>query len=162
MAQNAILGNGVLKANGGAGNSTVQNDGAGGGGAGGSILIYSYNGITFSITAQAKGGAGGTNESSGGPSHGPGGGGGGGIVYSNASLSGSTVVTGGSAGTTNGTTTNFGATNGSAGVITTNANPALLAKLPVSCTVLAISFLDVAAVPHNGTVNIGWTVGQEM
>ena len=162
MAQNAILGNGVLKANGGDGNSTVQNDGAGGGGAGGSILIYSYNGITFSITAQAKGGAGGTNESSGGPSHGPGGGGGGGIVYSNASLSGSTVVTGGIAGTTNGTTTNFGATNGSAGVITTNANPALLAKLPVSCTVLAISFLDVTAVPHNGTVNVGWTVGQEV
>jgi hypothetical protein len=162
MAQNAILGNGTLKANGGAGNSTVQNDGAGGGGAGGSILIYSYNGSTFSITAQAKGGAGGTNESSGGPSHGPGGGGGGGIVYSNASLSGSTVVTGGTAGTTNGTTTSFGAANGSAGVLTTNMNPGTVAKVPVACTVLAISFVDVTATPDNGAVNVGWTVGQEV
>jgi hypothetical protein len=161
MAQNAILGNGVLKANGGDANTTVQNDGAGGGGAGGAILIYSYNGITFSITAQAKGGAGGTNQSTGGPSHGPGGGGGGGVVYSNASLSGATAVTGGNAGTTNGMTTNFGATNGSAGVLTTNTNPAVLAKVPVNCTILAISFLDVTAVPNNGAVNVGWTVGQQ-
>jgi hypothetical protein len=162
MAQNAILGNGTLKANGGAANSTVQNDGAGGGGAGGSILIYSYNGNTFSITAQAKGGAGGTNESAGGPSHGPGGGGGGGIVYSNASLSGTTVVTGGTAGTTNGTTTSFGAVNGTAGVLTTNMNPGTVAKVPVACTVLAISFVDVTATPENGAVNVGWTVGQEV
>ena len=162
MAQNAILGNGTLKANGADANSTVQNDGTGGGGAGGSILIYSYNGNTFSITAQAKGGAGGTNESAGGPSHGPGGGGGGGIVYSNASLSGSTVVTGGIAGTTNGTTTNFGAANGSAGILTTNMNPAVVAKVPVNCSVLAVSFIDVTAVPDNGSVNVGWTVGEEM
>jgi Secretion system C-terminal sorting domain len=162
MAQNAILGNGTLKANGADANGTIQNDGGGGAGAGGSILIFSNNGITFGITAQAKGGAGGTNESTGGPSHGPGGGGGGGIVYSNATLSGSTKVTGGVAGTTNGTTTNFGATNGSAGVLTTNMIPALVVQPPTNCTVLAISFLDVTAVPDNGTVNVGWTVAPEV
>jgi hypothetical protein len=160
-AQNAVLGNGTLKANGGDANMTVQNDGAGGGGAGGSILIYSNNGNTFGITAQAKGGGGGTNESGGGPSHGPGAGGGGGVVFSNASLSGSTTVTGGSAGTTNGGTTAFGATNGNAGVITNNVNPATLTKVPVNCTVLAVSFVDVTAVPDNGNVNVGWSVGEE-
>ena len=161
MAQNAILGNGTLNANGSDANSTVQNDGAGGGGAGGSILIYSYNGGTFGITAHANGGAGGTNESGGGPSHGPGGGGGGGVVLSNASLSGSTTVTGGIAGTTSGLTTNFGAANGASGVLAMNVDPATLQKVPVSCTILSISFVDVTAVPDNNAVNVGWTVGQE-
>jgi hypothetical protein len=161
MAQSAVLGNGTLKANGSDANSTVQNDGGGGAGAGGSILIYSYNGSTFSIVAQAKGGAGGSNEVGGGPSHGPGGGGGGGIVFSNASLSGSTSVAGGLAGTTNGTKTSFGAANGTAGLLANNVNPATLAKVPVNCTVLAVSFIDVTAVPDNGNVTVRWTVGEE-
>jgi Secretion system C-terminal sorting domain len=162
MAQNAILGNGTIKANGSDANSTIQNDGAGGGGAGGSILIYSFNGGTFGLTAKANGGAGGTNESTGGPSHGPGGGGGGGVVLSNASLSGSSAVTGGTAGTTSGLTTSFGAANGNSGVVATNVNPATLQKVPVNCTVLAVNFIDVTAVPDNGTVNVGWTVGEEV
>jgi len=163
IAQNAITGTGTIKANGGNANSSVLNDGAGGAGAGGSVLIYSANGITSNISVQAKGGTGGSNEVSGGASHGPGGGGGGGIVYSNSTLKASSTVAGGSAGTTNGVTTNYGATGGSAGLMVTNMNPANMAQVPLNCTVLATSFIDIKAVPSaaGGVVNVDWEVTHE-
>jgi hypothetical protein len=161
-AGNSITGSGSVLANGAAGNSTVQNDGAGGGGAGGSILIYSNDGNTRGILAQAVGGNGGSNEVSGGPSHGPGGGGGGGVIYSNGALVPSSSVSGGVPGTTNGTTSFYGAQLGSVGSIITNMSASAPATLPLSCWVLPVSFLDVSAANENGVVNVSWTVAREV
>lgn len=161
IAQNAITGTGTIKANGADGNATVQNDGAGGAGAGGSILIYNGSGNSSNITVQANGGAGGSNEESGGPDHGPGGGGGGGVIYSNATLNASSSVTGGVPGTTGGETTNYGAASGSAGTMVTNMNEASMAQVPTNCTVLSANFIDVKAIPGGDAVNIGWEVARE-
>ncbi len=162
MAGVGITGNGSILANGGTANNTVQNDGAGGAGAGGSILIYSGNGVTSNITAQAKGGAGGINQGSGGDAHGPGGGGGGGAIYSNSTLAAASSVAGGVSGTTSGGSSNYGASNGNAGIIKTNIQQANAPDFPLNCTVLAAGFLDVNAVGDNGVVNVSWTVTREV
>lgn len=162
IGKTAITGTGTIKTNGTSANSTVQNDGTGGGGAGGTVLIYSGNGITNNLTVQAKGGIGGSNEVSGGASHGPGGGGGGGIVYSNASLGASTTVVGGTAGTTNGLSTNYGATNGSAGVVITNMNQADPAQVPLHCIVLPFSFISLTAAQNEKNVTLNWAVDHEV
>jgi hypothetical protein len=162
MAGVGITGSGSILANGAAANSTVQNDGAGGAGAGGSILIYSANGITSNIMAQAKGGTGGINQGSGGDSHGPGGGGGGGAIYSNSTLAAASSVAGGVAGTTSGLSSNYGASNGNAGIIKTNITQSNSPAFPLNCVVLAVSFLEVSAVGDNGVVNVSWTVAREV
>ena len=162
IAQNGITGSGTIKVNGTSSNSTVQKDGAGGGGAGGTVLIYSGNGIASNLTVQAKGGAGGSNEVSGGPSHGPGGGGGGGVIYSNASLNAASTVTGGSAGTTNGQTTNYGATNGANGLIVTTMSQSDPAQVPLHCVTLPVSFLDLTAIKENNDVLLTWKVSHEI
>jgi hypothetical protein len=161
-AGNAITGTGTLLANGDNGNTTVLNDGAGGGGAGGSILIYSNNGVTSNITAQANGGNGGSNEVSGGPSHGPGGGGGCGIIMSNGTLNAASSITGGTAGTTAGQTTNYGATNGLNGVKYTNVSPLNFSNYPLICQVLGVSFIDVTALADKGNINLQWEVAREI
>jgi hypothetical protein len=161
-AGNLVTGTGTIKANGAQGNSTVSNDGTGGGGAGGSILIYSPNGSTGSITAQAKGGNGGSNQVHGGDSHGPGGGGGGGYIYSNTSLNAASTVAGGAAGTTNGNSINYGATAGAAGLKVTTMSPTAPAIVPINCVVLALSFIDLTAAENNGTVTVNWQVSREI
>ncbi|HVS98724.1 MAG TPA: T9SS type A sorting domain-containing protein [Puia sp.] len=161
IAQNAITGTGTVDVSGSDANATVQNDGAGGAGAGGSALIYSANGTTSNVTVLARGGNGGINQGSGGSSHGPGGGGGGGVIYSNASLNAASTVAGGSAGTTAGGTTNYGATSGSTGKMVTNMSAASMAQISLSCVVLAAGFTDVTARPDNGVVNVGWSVADE-
>lgn len=162
IAENTVTGSGTLLANGANANNTVQNDGGGGGGAGGSILVYIGNSNTGSITAQANGGSGGNNQMSGGASHGPGGGGGGGILLSNAALNAASTVTGGTAGTTSGQTTNYGATNGSAGTINPTITALDPARFPMTCTVLPFTFLDLRAITGNEAVNITWTVSREI
>ncbi len=162
MAGNGIVGNGSVLANGSPASSTVQNDGAGGGGAGGSILLFSGNGSAGNITAQANGGAGGSNELAGGAYHGPGGGGGGGVILSNATLNSATLATGGIAGTTGGGGINYGAANGNIGIIKTNMTQSLEPPFPLSCVVLSVSFLDLAAITGNGVVNVSWNVTREV
>jgi hypothetical protein len=161
LSANAITGSGNVKANGSAGNLSVQNDGAGGGGAGGAILIYSKTGSLTTLYASAKGGNGGSNELTGGPSHGPGGGGGGGILYSNTALNATSTVAGGNAGTTNGGTTTFGATAGAVGVISLTIAQAQTPSFPIACTVLAVEFQHIAATANDGINTITWQVAHE-
>ena len=161
-AGNNILGTGSLLANGTNANTSVQNDGAGGGGAGGSILVFAQNGITGNIAAQANGGNGGNNEMSGGPMHGPGGGGGGGVIISNSTLNVASSVSGGSPGTTAAQTSNYGATAGATGVLTTNASAASFLSMPLVCATLPVSFIDVTAHADNGNINLQWVVAQEI
>ena len=161
IAENAITNSGTVNAGGEAGSTTVQNDGAGGGGAGGAILIFSASGSTTGVTALAKGGDGGSNETAGGPSHGPGGGGGGGVIYSNSALNAGSSAGGGRAGTTNGKSTSYGSTNGSAGTSAANITVSSIPRLPVVCGVLPANFIDVSATPDNGTIDVAWTIAHE-
>ena len=161
-AANSIIGVGTVLANGVSGNITVQNDGAGGGGAGGTILIYSNNGALTNITAQAFGGTGGSNEVGGGPKHGPGGGGGGGVIYSNSVLSATSTVQGGNFGTTAAQSTNYGATSGSNGIMVNNMNPSAMARVPLICVSLPVTFLNVTAEKNSNSVNLNWEVAQEV
>jgi hypothetical protein len=126
IVENAVTGNGAIQAN-GEGASTTRgngNDSPGGGGGGGTILVQSSS-ITSTITINANGGRGGSqnilfaNEA-----EGPGGGGGGGAIYINAPTDASTkTVNGGANGTTNSSSlTEFianGATSGNTGSIST-------------------------------------------
>jgi hypothetical protein len=111
-----LAGIGTVSADGASANSTVLNDATGGGGAGGAVLVSALSTVAgTSISANARGGDGGNN-TGGGAARGPGGGGGGGYVASSVTVS--TSVTGGSAGTTqNGGSfgSNYGATGGSGG-----------------------------------------------
>src|SRR5260221_2060551 len=162
IAQNAISGTGTVKANGISANSSVLKDGAGGGGAGGTVLIYSNNGGTNNLTVQAKGGTGASNEVISGPSHGPGGGGGGGVIYSNASLSAASSVIGGVAGTTNGQSTNYGATNGANGIMINTMSQSAPAQVPLTCITLPVSFLNVSAAKNSSSVVLNWEVSREI
>ncbi len=127
---NAVTGTATIAVDGSAGLS-VDNDGAGGGGAAGSIYIYSNNTAGLvNVTALARGGGGGSawagiadngTPDDGNPEHGPGGGGAGGIVYSNGALSGSTNVTGGANGITTTANRPYGATPGGNGSVFTSA-----------------------------------------
>ncbi|MDO6433334.1 T9SS type A sorting domain-containing protein [Flavitalea sp. BT771] len=162
LSANAITGSGTIKANGGSANISVKNDGSGGGGAGGSILIYSKTGSLTALTVTAKGGNGGSNQMTGGASHGPGGGGGGGVIYSNMTLGGSSSVAGGSAGTTNGNTINYGATAGGVGTLSQTITQSQTPVFPISCVVLSVEFLDIAAVQNNDVNTITWQVSHEI
>lgn len=137
--------------------TNVQNDGSGGGGAGGSVLLYQYTtGWSLSgLTINANGGNGGINSGSG-AMHGPGGGGAGGVIYTNVAV-GSTVATGGAAGTT-ASNSNYGATSGGAGIISTNITASQRNAFPVSCTLLPVTFLSFTAQPENGNVALNWVV----
>lgn len=160
VSANAIVGPGYIKANGAAGNISVQNDGAGGGGAGGSILIFSKTGSLTNVIAQAKGGNGGSNEISGGPSHGPGGGGGG-IVYSNMTLAGSSSVAAGAAGKTNGNSTTYGAAAGATGLLSQSLLQTQMPTFPINCVTLSVEFLNIAAARNENVNTISWQVGNE-
>lgn len=161
VANNQITGTGTIKSNGSNANSTVKNDGSGGGGAGGSIMIFSKNGGMSTIYASAKGGNGGNNQLATVDNHGPGGGGGGGIIYSNVALNGSSTVAGGNAGTTSKGTTNYGATDGSTGIITQSISQSQMPTFPLSCVTLATSFINIAANQKDGITTISWQVANE-
>jgi hypothetical protein len=156
----AFSGTGTIDVSGVAGNTTVQNDGSGGGGAGGSVMLYASTGTGLSnITVKANGGSGGSNSGSG-AKHGPGGGGGGGVVYSNNTLNAASSVAGGVNGTTF-SSSSYGASTGSTGVITQNIVQSQTLSFPVVCTILPIDFLSVAAAEQGGVVTVQWTVSHE-
>ncbi|MHA4811614.1 T9SS type A sorting domain-containing protein [Flavitalea flava] len=164
FAKNA-KGIGTINANGADGNTTISNDGAGGGGAGGSVMVFfSSSGLT-NITITAKGGNGGINYSgvtSGGSPHGPGGGGGGGVIYSNTTLNAASTVSGGVAGTTFGSSPNYGAISGSAGTLNQNISQPPATAFPVVCSILSLNFLGITAGLQNDAVTINWEVSQEV
>ncbi|HEY4288874.1 MAG TPA: T9SS type A sorting domain-containing protein [Puia sp.] len=163
MGINGITGTGTIKANGANANSSVQNDGSGGGGAGGSVLVYSGNGVTNNLTVQAKGGTGGSNQvNPGGDAHGPGGGGGGGVIYSNITLNGASTIAGGNAGTTSAQSSNYGATNGTTGLLVSTMSQSDPAGVPLHCVTLPVTFRDLTAVKENGSVLLTWEVSYEV
>lgn len=161
VAGNMFTGTGTIKSNGTNANSTVKNDGSGGAGAGGSILIFSKNGGTSNLVVQAKGGIGGSNQLTTIDPHGPGGGGGGGVIYSNSTLNASSSVAGGAAGTTNKGTSNYGATPGSAGILSQTITQSQTPTFPLVCVTLAVDFINVAAAKQDGTTNLSWQVSNE-
>jgi uncharacterized repeat protein (TIGR01451 family) len=117
----AVTGAGTITANGQSALAT-ENDGGGGGGAGGTILVFATSGGLGGLTANAKGGAGGTTwpeQTPGafpGNRHGPGAGGGGGVILASAPLAG-TSVSGGNPGVTTLANDAYGATPGQPGVV---------------------------------------------
>lgn len=154
-----LIGTGSINVNGLSANNTVTNDGSGGGGAGGSVLFTALSGHG-NITVTANGGNGGSN-SGGGVEHGPGGGGGGGVIYSNATLNAASTVNPGNAGTTFGGG-NYGATNGTIGVLVQNAT---LASFPANtdlCVLLPALMTDFSLQEMNSGVRLQWTVSTEV
>lgn len=150
---------GTINVNGADANNTVTNDASGGGGAGGSALILSTTGQS-NITVIAKGGNGGTN-TGGGVAHGPGGGGGGGTVFSNGALNGSSSVAGGSAGTTAGAI-NFGAANGTNGVLVQNSLAAAFPPPGNTCVILPLHLVRLYAYKVNNDAVIEWATEEEI
>ncbi|HEY4209647.1 MAG TPA: hypothetical protein VGM31_22630, partial [Puia sp.] len=161
VANNTITGTGTIKANGANANSTVKNDGSGGAGAGGSIVIYAQNGSLSNLVVTAKGGMGGNNQLSTIDAHGPGGGGGGGVIYSNKTLNGSSSTAAGAAGTTNKGQTHYGATSGTGGTLTQTITQSQMPTFPISCVILPINFVNVAAAQADGITTINWQVSNE-
>ncbi|AEV98397.1 hypothetical protein A4D02_22400 [Niastella koreensis] len=156
----SFSGTGTINANGDAPNTTLQNDGAGGGGAGGSVLISASGSLT-GLTVHTDGGNGASN--TGGASspspHGTGGGGGGGVIYSTGALNAASTSDGGAAGTTVGGI-NYGATAGTAGLLQVVTGSATL-TFPISCTVLAANFLSANVSSNNNTNTLNWSVADD-
>ncbi|NML65892.1 hypothetical protein HHL22_11815 [Hymenobacter sp. RP-2-7] len=131
----SVSGTGTANASGAAGilldaSGTGSNDGAGGGGAGGTVLFTANTAAGLAnLTVLATGGVGGSNKDANDVAHGPGGGGGGGIIFTNGSINAASSVAGGAPGTTTTndkyTGTAYGATQGSAGVMTTNSSTSI-------------------------------------
>lgn len=134
----SISGTGTLSANGSNAVGAPSTDqGGGGGGAGGTILLLASppTGVTdglSGLTLSALGGNGGNASSALTTStpFGPGGGGGGGLLYSNSAFANAsavpTPVASGTAGQTtssSNTAVAFGASAGTAGIVTTNTDP---------------------------------------
>jgi uncharacterized repeat protein (TIGR01451 family) len=119
-----VTGTGTITSNGLTALNT-SNDGGGGGGAGGSILLFSNTGGLSGLTVQANGGNGGNTwpqEAPGGfpgNRHGPGGGGGGGVIFLSSSPASAAVSPGVNGYSTTGSDS-YGATPGTAGVVSEN------------------------------------------
>ena len=122
----SVIGTGTITANGQTA-LDVQNDGAGGGGAGGSIELLTLSGGMAGATLSANGGNGGhtwLTQAPGatypGARHGPGGGGGGGVILT-SSAPGSASVLPGANGTSTTIHDSYGATPGLGnGIVSTN------------------------------------------
>ena len=164
----SIINSGIIDVSGANGNSTTIIDGSGGGGAGGSALIYASSGLS-NITVNAAGGNGGSNDPAhvSATQHGPGGGGGGGVVYANATLAAGTSVAAGSAGISVSTavTNNFGAGNGSVGVLSTGITFSQLPPNMQTCQGTIVLALDLisfnASYQTNNTDLVSWTASNE-
>jgi len=150
---------GTINVNGADANNTVINDASGGGGGGGSALILSTSGHS-NVTVSANGGNGGTN-TGGGVAHGPGGGGAGGVIFSNGTLNGSSSVTAGIAGTTAGGI-NFGAANGTNGILVQNSLTTSFPLRSNSCVILPLTLLQYRAYKMNNDAVTEWATEQEI
>jgi hypothetical protein len=168
ISTTTVIGTGTVTANGALPNNTVTVDGSGGGGAGGSILIYANSGQS-GITATANGGNGSDNHPAflDATQHGPGGGGGGGVIYSNGALNIASSVTHGSAGTSFGTsvTDNFGAFDGTDGVLTQTFP---FSQLPPNMQICQIMVLPVkmlsfgASLESKDVAKVSWSTTDEV
>ncbi len=163
-----ITGTGTINVSGGAGNSTVLQDGSGGGGAGGSILIYANSGLS-GITANARGGQGGDNHPAGvsATQHGPGGGGGGGVILSPAPLNAASSTSAGVAGISYGTnaTSTYGAVPGTDGAKSSSVTASQLPPNMRTCqgTILPVSLMNFTATyVASNNVKISWSTTNEI
>lgn len=153
-----IVTTGTINVNGTNANNTVENDGSGGGGAGGSVLIMASGGHA-NVTVTANGGNGGTNTGGGSP-HGPGGGGGGGIIYATGTLNAATTANGGLSGTTDGAV-QYGATDGTAGVIVQNATGNQFPNQSNVCGILPVKLTGFSVQKKGTDVVLNWTSASE-
>jgi hypothetical protein len=147
-----------------------DNDGGGGGGAGGTLLVVAASGGLTGLTVQAQGVVGANAWPTSAPGtpgppptpnpadtrHGPGGGGGGGVV-SLSSAATSVNVTGGAAGTTTSSLSNYGATAGAAGVSQTNAT---FDSIPGVQTCLAVTRATIRGLRVNAD-SVEFATGQQ-
>lgn len=165
----SITGTGTVSANGADAYNLTSNDAGGGGGAGGSIVVLSSAGSVGTLTVSAHGGRGGDawddDPATGAPladRHGPGGGGGGGVVLLSGTASGTPNVSGGSHGTTlpSPGQYQYGATDGSAGTVSTSINYAASPgpHTVSQCTDVSITKTAPATAPLNGTFSYSITV----
>jgi uncharacterized repeat protein (TIGR01451 family) len=134
-------------------------DGSGGGGAGGSILLTTQMGTLGGVTAQAKGGNGGSAwilQAPGGAPfptpdpgerHGPGGGGGGGYILLSTAAA-STDVTGGQNGVTTTALDDYGAQPGAVGIVELiSGNNVLPGGDGASCVIADLAVTNVVSSP---------------
>ena len=168
LVKNNVSGTGSILSNGDAALTTTGpqgRDGAGGGGGGGAVLIYNHTGATSSISIEAKGGVGGSqNLTTDAEAEGAGGGGGGGYVAITNLPAISISVAGGANGTSNSSSvTNFtpnGATKGGPGETATllstfNPYSAGSSPLPVVLTSFSLT-------PEENVVRVKWTTSSEI
>jgi uncharacterized repeat protein (TIGR01451 family) len=148
----SLTGTGTIEADGlsaNAADTTPANDAGGGGGAGGTVIVLAPNGGAGGLTVNARGGRGsdawptvGVTDYPG-ERHGPGGGGGGGRVF----LSGSPAaaeVSGGLSGITTLNLEVFGASDGSAGTVSTDLVTSQIPGIDTTgaCSALATTVVD--------------------
>ena len=150
-----VSGGGTILANGQSVTPATGNDAPGGGGGGGSIIISGTN----SVTLNADGGIGGSQNLAGPESEGPGGGGGGGFI---AATGGAQSVLGGVNGSSNSSAvTEFihnGATRGAAGNSTGGPAAGSLPLCMASATFRLAKAWDINSVA-NDVASIGPTTG---
>jgi uncharacterized repeat protein (TIGR01451 family) len=128
-------------------------DGSGGGGAGGSVLVTTQVGTLSGLTAQAKGGNGGSAwilqppAGDSGERHGPGGGGGGGYILLSTAAA-STSVTGGQNGVTTTSLDDYGAQPGAPGLVELIAgNNVLPGGDGATCAIADLAVTNVVSSP---------------
>jgi len=141
----------------------AQTDAAGGGGAGGTIILVNVSSGTTglgSITASAVGGTGGYMTTY--YNHGPGGGGGGGYIYTDGTLS-STSVTGGANGLTRSTSSSGPINNSYNTKPGANGKVITLSGAPLFyCGVLPIVLTSFTATVGGAQVDLFWHVENEI
>jgi large repetitive protein len=155
LLANSVTGGGSILANGQSVTPASGRDGPGGGGGGGSIVISGTN----SLSLNANGGIGGSQNLGGPESEGPGGGGGGGFI---GATGGTQSVLGGANGTTNSSAvTEFihnGATAGAAGNAVTGPAAASLPLCRASATLRLAKAWAASSVTGN-IASLGPTAG---
>lgn len=165
----SYAGNGSLNANGGNAVGVTggggNTDAAGGGGGGGSIVAVTRQSVPTglnNITANARGGNGGSMDIY--YDYGPGGGGGGGVIMTNGAFS-LTSITGGANGRTrNGSPAGplnnaYGATGGTNGQLITLAGAPILQNannVASPCGTLPVSLVSFRATANGSSVLLNW------
>ncbi|CAN5436476.1 hypothetical protein BH11BAC2_BH11BAC2_00410 [soil metagenome] len=124
--------------------NSAQGNGVGGAGGGGTIIIYTPSGTVSNLTLFANGGNGGSQTITNPPeAEGPGGGGGGGFINTSNATNLTRTVNGGNGGTTSSSPmANFtanGATQGSAGTISTSVSNPYTTNTPLPVALVSFT-----------------------
>ncbi|WP_324674168.1 Ig-like domain-containing protein [Hymenobacter sp. GOD-10R] len=166
---NQVAGTGTINVSGIDNTFTVQNDGAGGGGAGGSV-VFLAQGTLSNIIVLAKGGQGGSdNLAPQAQGHGPGGGGSAGVVFTSSAINSSSEIASGASGQTGGSNGNFsfGGTTGTqfAGLVRNTIAQADVPNITQAsnCTVqpLPVELVQFDAKAQGRQVQLNWSTASE-